>query len=135
MNKKKKSVDPDYFEQKYIPKAFKLDHCYRYPWGKKGKQDYLCFLINLYAPSKGGYVTEKEKKMWREPQLILDPEKAYKFQVAPQDVWELTLRRQSSVPKYYIVVLVPFAEAKRWYMNNAARGDQANKINGEIIYF
>ena len=135
MNKKKKSVDPDYFEQKYIPKKFKLDHCYRYPWGKKSKQDYLCFLINLYAPTKSGYIVEKEKKMWRDPDLIADPERAYKFQVAPQDVWELSLRRQCSVPKYYVVTLIPFAEAKRWYGNLRARSDQKKEINGEIMFF
>lgn len=136
MTKKKKKVDPDCFGKRYIPRQFALDHCYHYPWAKKGREEYLVYLINLYAPTKSGYLVDKERQMWRKPTICINPDLAYTCLVAPQDAWELTIRRQASVPRYYAVMLIPKAEAKRWYGNKCAYKDTAiAKVSGQIEYF
>ena len=134
--RKTKKCDPTCFGEKYIPKQFALDHCYHYPWAKKDRQEYLVYLINLYAPSKSGYLMEKDNQMWRKPQLCIMPDRAWTTLVAPQDVWETTIRRQTAVPRYYAVMLIPKAEAKRWYGNKSAYNDTAiAKVSGEIKYY
>ena len=134
--KRRKTTDPDDFGKRYIPRQFALDHCYRYPWNKKDREEYLVYLINLYAPTKSGYLVEQPRQMWRKPMVCINPDLAYVCLVAPQDVWELTLRRQSIVPRYYAVMLIPKAEAKRWYGNRSAYKDTATaKVSGEIKYY
>ena len=136
MKKRKKINDPEIVGTRYIPKKFAQDHCYRYPWAKKDRQEYLVYLINLYAPSKSGYLMEKDNQMWRKPQLCIMPDRAWTTWVAPQDVWEATIRRQGAVPRYYVVVLIPKAEAVRWYGNKSAYNDNAiGKVSGEIKYY
>lgn len=134
--KRKKKVDPEGFGNRYIPKQFALDHCYHYPWSKKDAEEYLVYLINLYAPTKSGYIVEKKQQMWRKPTVCINPDLAYVCRVAPQDAIELTIRRQTAVPRYYAVMLIPKAEAKRWYGNNGAYKDSATaKVSGEIKYY
>ena len=135
MGKRKKVIDPEIVGTRYIPKKFAQDHCYRYPWKKAERQEYLFFLINLFAPSRSGYLVETDKKMWRNPNLTTDPERAFVYLVHPIDIGEATIRRQYVIPKNYVLVLIPKTEATRWYQNKTARKDAQNPIHGEIRYY
>lgn len=115
---------------------WKADHCYNYGWSKKDVEPCVVFLINLYAPTKSGYIMEKAKQMWRKPMVIAEPDRAFVAMVAPQDIFEYQMRRQMSVPKYYVVIVIPKEEATKWYGNLAAGKDLATeKVHGQIQYF
>ena len=133
---RKKIAEPEIKGSRDLPKQFKLDHCYRYPWNKKDREEYLVFLINLYAPTKSGYLLQSESKMWRCPNITTDPKLAYTCLCAPQDIGELTIRRQYIVPRYFVVVLVPKAEAVKWKGKTSAwKNAKEGEVKGEIKYY
>lgn len=73
--------------------------------------------------------------MYRKPEVTANPEYAYSFLCAEQDIGEATLRKQYWLPKYYLALAIPKDEALSWYGNQMAQKDKLPTYQGEIKYF
>lgn len=128
--------DPEAKGDRKVPKWFADTHHFT-KMRKGDKETFVCFLINMYAPTKSGYLVEQQDRhlTFEKPLLCSSCEKAMKFERMPCNCPDTALRIGRHVPKYYYPVILSFDECKNWTNGGAWKDKHIPEADGEIKYF